>query len=422
PSTMLPICTVAGQDVSGDPARAEALDRARDSALPTATGLLRPFGSPAIAADSIAIYVPVYRAGQPLSTPEDRRRALSSFVAATVHIGSMVEGALAGLRPGGGASPILFSLEDVTDPDPRLIFDGGLPDRERGAGAGHGMRKTVVIEISGRQWMVTAVPAVAADSGGFGVEIPLLWTGAVAVFGLMLTGLTYAFGIILENRASLRRAIASLAQREEELDRLAHSDPLTGLANRRHFFLLGLAEWSRVKRHGRALSVLMMDIDHFKAINDSHGHDVGDECLKAFAAGCRVVLRDCDLVARMGGEEFAVLLSEIALPEARLVAERLRQKPADLRVPLASGGDVRLTVSIGIAAVTYQDQSLEDVVRRADHALYSAKEAGRDRVVAFDFGDQHLFALPPLADSGPVAVAAASPPSSSPTSSNAAGR
>jgi len=267
-----------------------------------------------------------------------------------------------------------FAISDVTDPSQTLpLYDSGLAKARQP----DAFVKTMAITVTGRQWMVEAV-SLPSYRGG---DMPGIWTRAVALFGVLLTGLTYSLGLILENRSNLRRAYAQLAEREAELDRLAHSDPLTGAANRRHFFVVGASEWTRAKRHGRALSVLMIDVDHFKAVNDTHGHGVGDETLKSLTIAFRSGLRDCDLMARVGGEEFAVLLAEIDLAAAQVVAERLRQKAADLVVPNGDGGHLSVTISIGVASLCPDDLSLDDVVRRADRSLYVAKTGGRNQVI-----------------------------------------
>ncbi|WP_173977706.1 diguanylate cyclase [Magnetospirillum sp. UT-4] len=166
---------------------------------------------------------------------------------------------------------------------------------------------------------------------------------------------------------------------ERELRRLATTDPLTGAFNRRHFMAAANAELERAGRYGGEVSILMLDIDHFKAINDRFGHAAGDAALKALVAGCRDWLRDVDVLGRMGGEEFAILLPETAMEAAREVAERLRQRIAELRV--ASGADtVAFTSSLGVAGARLGETGVEAVLARADEALYRAKSGGRNRV------------------------------------------
>jgi diguanylate cyclase (GGDEF)-like protein len=173
--------------------------------------------------------------------------------------------------------------------------------------------------------------------------------------------------------------ISDLAKAAEELERLATTDALTGLCNRRQFFALAEREWNRVQRYDRPLALLMFDIDSFKSINDRFGHEVGDNVLVRVAAVCREAKRDTDIVARIGGEEFAVLLPETDLPSAGLFAERLRAACAKIHV-LADRRDLTISVSIGVAEIDPGMRGIEDAMRSADAALYAAKRAGRNCV------------------------------------------
>ena len=167
---------------------------------------------------------------------------------------------------------------------------------------------------------------------------------------------------------------------EAELHRLATTDALTGLLNRRAFLDRLGSDIARSLRYGRPLTLAMVDLDHFKRINDRFGHGVGDEVLVAFAGVCRTALRDADVVGRLGGEEFAVLLPETAIRRAASTAERLREAVEALRIP-ADGGPVAPTASIGLAMLGPGDDASR-LMARADHALYAAKEQGRNRVVS----------------------------------------
>ena len=176
------------------------------------------------------------------------------------------------------------------------------------------------------------------------------------------------------------RDISERKRVEQELRRMATTDPLTGLWNRRRFMELSETELSRLRRYGRPVSVLMLDIDHFKAVNDTHGHAAGDEALCQLADICRSTLRETDHLGRLGGEEFAALLPETGLDEAADVAERLRQRLAASAFPLSCGITLRITVSIGVASCADDDTAIDRALGRADRALYRAKNSGRNRV------------------------------------------
>ncbi|WFF41786.1 GGDEF domain-containing protein [Salinicola endophyticus] len=172
--------------------------------------------------------------------------------------------------------------------------------------------------------------------------------------------------------------ITQRRRQQERLTRRADTDDLTGLSNRRALLKATVKHLRR--RRDMALSVLLIDIDHFKRVNDAHGHDVGDEALRVVANQLRSAVRDPLLVGRVGGEEFAVVLPETPLAEAVTVAERLCRLVATTPLALASGPVLALTLSIG-AAERRPRESLKQMMRRADRHLYQAKHSGRDRVV-----------------------------------------
>ena len=172
---------------------------------------------------------------------------------------------------------------------------------------------------------------------------------------------------------------------EAELRRLADTDDLTGALDRRRFLEVAEEEIGRARRHDRPLSLLMIDLDHFKAINDRFGHRVGDEALVRFVATCRPVLRAHDRLGRLGGEEFAALLPETDVDGAVRLAERLLEVVREIVLPDAP--DVHLTASVGAAELgpdTSPDDTVDDLLRVADRRLYGAKSGGRDRVVGTD--------------------------------------
>jgi diguanylate cyclase (GGDEF)-like protein len=189
---------------------------------------------------------------------------------------------------------------------------------------------------------------------------------------------------LAEERAVNRQLQAEIAERkkaEERLTELATVDELTNVANRRHFIETLVREMNRAKRSGVACCILMIDIDHFKAINDNFGHDMGDAALKKLVEICRRNLRAIDMIGRLGGEEFGVLLPETVLEQGVAVGRRIcRAVAAD---PTATGdGPLRITVSIGVAAYTATDTDIDVLLKKADIALYEAKKKGRNRVCA----------------------------------------
>lgn len=167
---------------------------------------------------------------------------------------------------------------------------------------------------------------------------------------------------------------------ERQLLRSASIDDLTGAWNRRALCARLEEEHARSRRHAKPLSVLMLDLDHFKRVNDEFGHRVGDAVLERVGRLLRASLRAGDLAGRYGGEEFCVVLTDTPLAGARVVAERLRRRIATIEVPLASGSKIGVACSIGVAQADVSRADPMAVVEEADRALYRAKAAGRDRV------------------------------------------
>jgi diguanylate cyclase (GGDEF)-like protein/PAS domain S-box-containing protein len=182
------------------------------------------------------------------------------------------------------------------------------------------------------------------------------------------------------------RDITARKKTEQALEQLAQTDFLTNLANRRHFMVLAEQELARTLRYGGALSVLMMDIDHFKKINDTYGHKTGDLVLRRFAELSRQTLRGIDVIGRVGGEEFAVVLPQTDTEHALEVADRLRQSIDDAEVVLDQGLPLRFTVSIGVATLAGASSNIDTLLSQADQGLYQAKNTGRNKVCAYEKG------------------------------------
>jgi diguanylate cyclase (GGDEF)-like protein len=215
-------------------------------------------------------------------------------------------------------------------------------------------------------WLVAGAAIALAIVGYLMAPSADIWDG--------VTNRAFSILMILVTAYGLGR----LAQNEQRLLLAAMVDPLTGVLNRRRFTELSKIEEGRSRRHGLPFAVLMIDIDHFKRINDGFGHPVGDQAIRALAETCARSLRPHDLLARFGGEEFVLTLPQTDLEGAAVVAERVRQAVEQLALP-SEAGTVRFTISIGIA--TYRSgRLLEEIIESADQALYRAKEAGRNRV------------------------------------------
>ncbi len=172
---------------------------------------------------------------------------------------------------------------------------------------------------------------------------------------------------------------AALRESEHKMRFLASTDSLTGAKNRRSFFVSGNKELARSKRYQRPLCILMLDIDHFKKVNDDHGHAAGNAVLKNMVSVCHKSLRKQDILGRLGGEEFGIILPEIKISAAYTIAERLRKQLMELQTR-TKNTIIHFTVSIGITQCKSDTWTLDNLLSQADHALYKAKQEGRNRV------------------------------------------
>jgi len=194
------------------------------------------------------------------------------------------------------------------------------------------------------------------------------WLSALALLALLAAQWLYRLNKELKREISHRRAL------EEELRALATTDPLTGLANRRHLEDRAAAEIARSRRHAHDLGVILLDLNEFKELNDAHGHGFGDRCLQAVAGTCKSVLRDIDLAARYGGDEFLIMLPETDARSVQTVAERLRRMIGGLTI---DPSDRPLSTSLGLGFLMPDDRGLDDIIARADADMYRDKRAGR---------------------------------------------
>ncbi len=178
----------------------------------------------------------------------------------------------------------------------------------------------------------------------------------------------------------LARVRAALREKERQdlLEKWATTDPLTGLMNRRHFFELADRELEQTRRSNRPLSFIMLDIDHFKKVNDEHGHLVGDAAIIQIAELLKQELRKVDFCGRYGGEEFVLCLPDTPLQGALELGERIRQEVEKLEIDTKDDNLLHITASLGMAE-NQQDPNVEAILKRADHALYEAKKAGRNQ-------------------------------------------
>ncbi|HEY1854378.1 MAG TPA: diguanylate cyclase [Solirubrobacterales bacterium] len=329
-----------GFDVGAESERAPYLERARDTGRPVATPVIKLLlGGP-----GINIYQAIYRDGAPVATVAERRRALIGFAAGTLRVVDL-------------ASTVDQALPEKTveqlDVNGRPI-SGPAAELEDPA--------TAPVRIANRQWLL-----VVRDPNRPDISLPLL----LAAIGVAISSLLGALILIWSRNEQVQR-----------LEREAGEDALTGLKNRRRFEEEVGAAMARRRRDGGTGALLMIDLDHFKEVNDTHGHPAGDRLIGEVAGVLRRRARRGDIVARLGGDEFAVVLPHSAPAEALLVAEAL---VAAIRRhdPTLDGVDP-VTASIGVAIFGDDPRmSYATLLSEADTAMYAAKDGGRDGVRVF---------------------------------------
>ncbi len=242
-------------------------------------------------------------------------------------------------------------------------------------------RKPLLIHDT-RQGLVDTNPTAGAEARS-AIVAPLIVENRV--LGALSLSASYPSAFsesdlrLLVSLAATTTAAIQNAFLHTEVQRMAITDSLTGQYNRRGFDELGKRELDRFQRFGRPLSVIMLDIDLFKNVNDTHGHAVGDQVLTTLARRCRSHIRHVDVLGRYGGEEFAILLPETDLFTANEIAERIRRSIAAEPIATAQGA-IHITVSLGVSKAIAATTSLEKLIDQADAALYKAKQGGRNRV------------------------------------------
>lgn len=351
-----------GFDINSGPLRRAAIERARDTGEITSTApieLVQETGSQ----QGMLTLMPVYRTTSEPVTVEERRGSLVGFAVGVYRLGDMVVDTFDNPDWDG----VDIRLSDVTN-EPTLIghrtHDGTL-DLEHADIAATDVATSRTFEVNGREWQLDVTPDAELVGGATSGNAPLLLFGAMIIIGLL-----EAFLLLVTGTERLAR------RRAESADFQAMHDPLTGLLNRRGFTRGFSAALDRTDSDGSPHVLLFLDLDRFKPVNDMSGHETGDELLRQIASAMRRTVRQRDIVARVGGDEFAVVLNDCGVDRGLAIANDLRYAISNATVR-ADDRDHRVDVSIGAVLIAPPiDQSPDEYVRRADAACYAAKREG----------------------------------------------
>ncbi|MEB3263869.1 MAG: diguanylate cyclase [Synechococcus sp.] len=366
-----------GLDLAFSPERMASKWHARDDGDPVASGLFPVIRFPGDSAQPIgfAVDVPVYNGGIIPGTLDNRKRQIQGFIALVYNLQELIQPSLIEVSRLG----LNLTISQQGQSEPRLAVLSGKP-------IGSPVEERAV--IFGTPWTLRLEPTRKfLDSQTTTQDEILPW--GISLMGLTVLGFLFALQRNVERLEATRSALiesnASLQRSEQTLRELAVHDPLTNLFNRRGFLERAVPELTRSLRYFIPLALLMLDLDHFKAINDRWGHTTGDLVLQRLARLLEASMRGGDLVGRLGGEEFVILLSHTGPGEAHQIAERLRQEVAVMvhHTALPSPEEFTITVSIGCAMAS-PGVPIEALLDQADQALYRAKEEGRNRVVLAD--------------------------------------
>jgi len=370
-----------GLDLNADPLRRSAVDRARDSgqiSASSAVTLLRD-GNASVA--STLLRLAVYRGGGVPGSVEERQRLYSGIVGSAVRVGAMIDATLS-KEVLARAELQIYEAGEGAARD-ALLFDSAAP-RAAASAPDEFSRYEVTrrLAVGDREWRLRIVPRKdpvdLLDKAGIAAILAALLAISALLFWLMTSV------AISESRgAELAQRNREAALLRERLQEQAMRDKLTGLYNRHYVEEWFGLELRRAQRHGWSIAAIMLDIDHFKGFNDTFGHEAGDLVLRELAGALGRTTRGSDVASRYGGEEFLVLLPECPFDAALRRAERMREEVAKLELRYGDKPLGPVTVSLGVAVFPDHTKESEELLRCADEALYAAKQAGRNRVVAY---------------------------------------
>ena len=354
------------------------LERSRASGQATSSGRIRITTGKFQGEMGVSLGRPVYRSGVPLDTADQRSRDLLGFTISIVVVRDLIDNVLR--RIGSESIRVVLYDESAREEERFLAVwpDIAQKDPEPAEKERRGLERRVTFKVGDRDWVAVMTP----EAGSFGTTAS--WH-AWAVAG---TGLLFALLLAVYVESARRHA--------QGIHEQAVTDSLTGLHNRRHLWEWLRREFLRAKRKGSTIGAIMLDIDHFKRVNDTFGHEAGDQVLRELGALLKRSVRGTDVACRYGGEEFAMVLPEISIENAQRKAEAIRVAVKKIGLEYRGKSLGSIAVSLGVAVFPFHAQDEDSLFRKADEALYEAKRTGRDRVVvaALEPADRDQAPLP----------------------------
>ncbi len=352
-----------GFDAYSDATRRAAIDRARDTGEASITAAVtlagETFRADANPARGFVMYVPVYQDGMRELPPRERRHGISGYVFAPFRMADVLQGVL----HDGALQAIDMRIFDEVDPGPGMeMLDTREEAGRRADRPEPRFERTVLFPMPGRMWSIRFASRPAFDDA----------ISAQRHLGLLGSGLVASLVVFL--------LVTALVESWNRAHDLSMRDPLTGLFNRRYVEETMAREIPRALRAGESVGLIVLDLDHFKQLNDTYGHNAGDFVLARMGELLRGAGRGSDIACRFGGEEFGLILPGASAEVARVRADAIRAAYHDIFFEYEGVNLGHLTLSAGVCALTPERPSWSDTLKEADRALYAAKQAGRNQV------------------------------------------